>query len=279
MTTKGQQKSPAHYRWALLCLLIFNLKLWSQQTPLITAAKPPLNTEEVVHNLQEKNRERAEALHQFQGTRTYRMQYRGFPSNRDAEMVVTMSFQAPDRKEFKVVSQTGSKFVIDKVFKRLLESEQEAMNEKNRRQTALSSENYDFTLADYEVTSEGARYVLNTIPKIKNKFLYRGKVWVDAEDFAVVKIEAEPAKNPSFWITKTQIYHTYVKVGDFWLPAKNQTQSSIRLGGKALLSIEYTNYLIGDASPLHGSERAHKSTNPESLSRLLLLSLDSPQIP
>jgi len=48
-------------------------------------------------------------------------------------------------------------------------------------------------------------YVLNVVPKTGEKFLYRGKIWVDPKDFAVPRIEAEPAKNPSMWIKKTEI--------------------------------------------------------------------------
>lgn len=54
--------------------------------------------------------------------------------------------------------------------------------------------------------------------KVPTKFLYRGRVWVNAKDFAVCRIEAEPAKNPSIWIKRTDIRHAYLKVGDFWLP-------------------------------------------------------------
>jgi hypothetical protein len=215
---------------------------------------------EIAKKLQERNAQRAAALEQFDGKRIYRMQYRGFPSDRDAEMVVHVTYHAPNVKEFKVVSQTGSKFVIDHVFKKLLEGEQEAANEENRRNTALSTENYDFTSAGYETTREGAEYVLNLLPKTKNKFLYRGKIWVDAKDFAVVRIEAEPAKNPSFWIKKTEVKHTYVKVGDFWLPAENRTESVIRLGGVAVLSIEYQDYKITKAAPLRDAENAREDS-------------------
>jgi hypothetical protein len=44
-------------------------------------------------------------------------------------------------------------------------------------------------------------------PRRENKFLYRGEICVNAEDFAVESIDAEPAKNPSFWIKKTRIEH------------------------------------------------------------------------
>ncbi len=215
-----------------------------------------LSAEQIARKLQERNAQRAAALGEFKGTRVYRMQYRGFPSDRDAEMVVHMTYHAPNTKEFTVVSQSGSKFVIDHILKKLLESELEAANEENRRSSALSTDNYDFTSAGYETTPEGAEYVLNLLPKTKNKFLYRGKIWVDAKDFAVVRIEGEPAKNPSLWIKTTEVNHRYIKVHDFWLPAENRTESVIRLGGKALLSIEYKDYVITKTASLRSSETA-----------------------
>lgn len=217
----------------------------------------PLSVQQVAQNLQQRNAQRAAALTQFSSTRIYHMQYRGFPSDRDAEMVVRVTYRAPNEKKFQVVSQTGSKFVIDRVFRKLLDGEQEAANEENREHTALSMENYDFSLADYETTPVGPQYVLNLLPKSKNKYLYRGKIWVDAKDFAVVRIEGEPARNPSLWIKKTEVKHTYAKVNDFWLPADNHTESLIRLGGRAILWIEYKDYKITKAAPLYGMDQVH----------------------
>ena len=225
-----------------------------------SAQSAPLPAEQVAKNLQERNAARAEALKQFNGTRVYRMQYRGFGGDRDAEMVVRVSYRAPNSKTFSVVSQTGSKFILDRIFKKLLDGEQEALNEENLRNTALSAENYEFTSAGYEVAPEGVQYVLNLLPRTKNKYLYRGKIWVDAKDFAVVRIEAEPARNPSFWIKKTEVRHRYVKVNDFWLPAENHTESVIRLGGRAILSIEYKDYRITRAAPLRASETARQDS-------------------
>ena len=225
-----------------------------------SAQDTPLTAVQVAKKLQERNAQRAAALQQFNGTRVYHMQYRGFPSDRDAEMIVKVAYRAPNTKEFSVVSQTGSKFIIDRVFKKLLEGEQEAANDENRLNTALSTDNYDFTSAGYENTPEGAEYVLNLLPKTKNKYLYRGKIWVDGKDFAVVRIEGEPAKNPSFWIKKTEVKHRYIKVGDFWLPAENHTESVIRLGGQAILSIEYKDYKITKAVPLRAPEREREAS-------------------
>jgi outer membrane lipoprotein-sorting protein len=247
----------------LICMIFLgaSLDVAAQQTgvPAPSVQAAPLQLDQVVKNLEERNAQRTAALEQFEGTRTYRMQYRGFPSDHDAEMVVKAVFRAPNSKEFSVVSETGSKFVIDHVFRKLLEGEQEAAKGDNHHQTALTRENYDFELAGYEPTSDGGQYIVTLLPKTRNKFLYRGKIWIDARDFAVVRIEGEPGKNPSMWINKTEIFHKYTKVDDFWLPAENHTESMIRLGGKATLSIEYQDYKIIKASPLNAFENSRQA--------------------
>ena len=95
--------------------------------PQVAHALAPLPVDQVVKRLQERNAERAAALDQYDATRVYRMQYRGFPSNRDAEMVVEMTYRAPNSKQFKVVSESGSKLIVERVFKKLLEAELEAI--------------------------------------------------------------------------------------------------------------------------------------------------------
>ena len=95
-----------------------------------------------------------------------------------------------------------------------------------------------------QMCSSGAKYILQVEPRTKDKFLYRGRIWVDATDFAVVRLEARPAKNPSFWTRNTDIVQVYTKVSDFWLPAPNRSVSTIRIGGLAELSIEYKDYAV-----------------------------------
>jgi hypothetical protein len=246
--------------WSVVCLCQPPVQGPDAGSASYSTQNPSLPAPQIARKLQERNAERAAALRQFNGTRVYRLQYRGLGGDRDAEMVVNVTYRAPDSKTFSVVSQSGSKFILDHIFKKLLEGEQEAANEENRRNTALSTENYDFTSAGYETTPEGAQYVLNLLPRTKNKFLYRGKIWVDAKDFAVVRIEGEPAKNPSFWIKKTEVKHRYIKVNDFWLPGENHTESVIRLGGRAVLSIEYKDYKITKAAPLPGTETAREDS-------------------
>lgn len=217
----------------------------------------PLSVDQVVSNLIGKDIERAQALRHYESHRVYHLSYRGFPSDREAEMTVDATYDSPTTKSFKVISQTGSKLVIDRVFKRLLDSEKEAAQPEMHAHTLLNRDNYDFVLTGFESSGQGSQYVLTVYPKTKSKYLYHGKVWVDATDFAVTRIEAEPAQNPSFWTKKSEIRHDYMKVQNFWLPRRNESVSYIRLGGKATLTIEYNNYRVVDA---RGSENDAKAT-------------------
>jgi hypothetical protein len=214
------------------------------------ATVAPLSTEQVVKNLIGMNIQRAQALHAYHGTRTYRVEYRGFPHARSAEMVVDVKYQSPGTKEFTIQSATGSRMIIDEVFKKLLQAEKEALTMEVQERTALNSENYDFTLLGYESTPFGPMYVLTVEPRTKDKFLYRGRIWVDAEDFAVTRLEAEPAKSPSFWTKNSEIIQVYIKVSDFWLPARNHSTTGIRLAGRAELTIQYNDYQITGADPV-----------------------------
>jgi hypothetical protein len=83
-------------------------------------------------------------------------------------------------------------------------------------------------------------------PLVANKFLYRGKIWVDATEFALVKFEAEPAKSPSFWISRTQIRQSFAKTGDFWLPEQNRSETKVRIGGTAVFTIDYGTYQVNE---------------------------------
>jgi hypothetical protein len=207
-----------------------------------------LNPNEIVRRMVQRNQQRAQDLRAFTGDRRYRLEYRGFPSQKSAQLEVETSYRAPGEKQYRITSQSGSRLIIDRVFKKLLESEIDAAARGNQQRTALTPENYEFLFTGTDVIAGRKQYVFSVTPRTANKYLYRGKIWVDAEDFALVQIEAEPAKNPSFWTTHTDIKHLYVKIGEFWLPSHNTSVSKVRLGGTATLTIDYFNYKINAAA-------------------------------
>lgn len=208
------------------------------------SSAPPLSASAIVARLADANARRAAALQGFRSVREYQVSYQGFPGDRQASMLVNVEFQAPAAKKFTIVSEQGSKFLLNHVLRRALESEQEAASPENQRQTALNEENYVFELAGNDTVNGRPCYLLQVKPRHGNKFQYAGRIWVDASEFAVLRVEAKPAKNPSFWITGTAIHHEYKRVGEFWLPATNRSTSHVRLGGDAVLTIDYRDYQL-----------------------------------
>ena len=71
------------------------------------------------------------------------------------------------------------------------------------------------------MVGDRASYVLEITPQRKESYLFRGRIWVDAEDYALVRAEGNPAKNPSFWTRKSHFVRRYEKHGQFWLPSMN----------------------------------------------------------
>jgi hypothetical protein len=163
-------------------------------------------------------------------------------------MQVKASYSAPGIKKFTVISESGSVLLRKHVLHRLLESEQEAASDDaNREAVALSTANYRFSLLGCDSGGGRPLYVMRVEPLRDNKFLYRGTIWIDSQDFAVTRIEAAPARNPSYWTLQSQIRHWYQKIGEFYLPVLNRTTTEIRFGGKAVLTIEYLDYELSGA--------------------------------
>jgi len=208
-----------------------------------TASPSALSAAQIVEHLQLHNRARTEALKHYESLRRYSVEYRGFAADIAAKMDVEADYDAATGKSFRIVSQSGSKLLLEKVLKRAIDSEREAARDKGA--TALTPANYRFHLAGNAMLAGRPAYILDVEPLTASKFLYRGKIWVDAEEFALEKVEAEPAKNPSFWISRTSIHQTYAKTGDFWLPERNRSETKVRIGGSAVLTIDYGSYRIG----------------------------------
>ena len=199
-----------------------------------------LSSVEVVEQMHNHTAVRIQELKHFTALRHYRVEYKGYSATIVGRMDVEAKYDAAQGMSFRIVSQSGSKLLCDKVLKRALDSEQEAS--RDRRSTELTPANYKFQMAGSETIDGRPAYILKVEPLSDGKFLYRGKIWVDAADFEVVKMEAEPARNPSFLISRAQIHYTGALAQGFWLPQKIRSETKVRIGGTAVMTIDYGNY-------------------------------------
>lgn len=213
--------------------------------------RPPvpaqLSASRIVAEMQLHDRMRRQTVVRYEATRHYSVEYHGFFHTLKAAMEVHLSYDARTGKSFRILAESGSGFLLEEVLKRAVESEQEAS--QDLRGTELSTRNYTFELLGRGSVNGRPAYILRVHPLYRGKYLYEGKILVDAADFAVARIEAEPAKSPSFWITRTQIFEEYAPIDGLWLPQLNRSKTKVRFGGTALLTIDYGTYTIVPRDP------------------------------
>ena len=227
------------------------LGAWSLGTPSICAQ--PLTVEQITERMVARDQERAESLRSYVGMRRYRVENHRF--GKKAEMVVTVRYAYPGVKEFEVVAESGSAAVRKLALRRMIDTERDASREeKLRRETRITPANYDFQLSGSEIVEGRLCFVLRATPKTRNPLLFRGTVWVDGEDFAIVRIEGSPAKSPSFWTRRIHFTHQYRKFGPYWLPVSNHSRTDVLVFGTTETSVEYYDYRINE--PVADSARA-----------------------
>jgi len=233
------------------------------------ATPPALSTDAIVQRLMAANERRAERLRSYQGKRVYKLDYRGWFGGH-AEMVVEATYRAPNEKDFKIISESGSRVLLRQVLARLLDSEREAQQEKLRKALEITPANYQFNLESIEHTPTGDFYVLGVKPRSKSKYVYNGKIWVDARDFAVARMDGSPATNPSMWVKRVEIQYQWQRVdGGFWLPVHNYSETDVRFGGKAVLNISYSDYAItgnGQGTASNTGEKNPTLPDPSTIS-------------
>jgi len=203
-------------------------------------AESQLFTELDAHNALRKS-----ALVDYTVRRTY--QVVDLKGKVHAEEVGQMEFRAPDQKKFVATSEAGSGLIRRMALNPLISSEIEAAAGKVHHDSAISSANYSLELLGEQQVGPYHCFVAQAVPKRKDKYLFEGKLWIDVDDYAVVRIEGHPAKKLSFWIERADFVRQYQKIDGFWLPEKDQTLVQVRLYGKKILTIDHQNYVVNAA--------------------------------
>ena len=152
----------------VLCFLALYAVSAAQQGSSLRSAGNT-TAQQIVARMAENNRKRQQELQSYTSQREYHLLYTGFPGRREADLVVRVKYEAPDNKDFTVISQSGSHWIVNQVFKRILETEKKAADERSRASTALTEDNYEFSLLGQEDVDGRPAYVLQVEPKTANK--------------------------------------------------------------------------------------------------------------
>ena len=164
--------------------------------------------------------------------------------DRRAEMVVRVDCSPDGSKQFTIVSEEGSSSIRKHAFYKMLSEETMASRRETRDGNHITPANYTFNMLGQDTLDTGPAYVLAIIPKTENKYLIQGRIWVNAKDYSIVRVEGQPAQNPSFWVHDVHFIHTYQRVGQFWFAASTHSTSEIRIFGRSELTIENSDYVL-----------------------------------
>ena len=163
-----------------------------------------------------------------------------------AQEVGRMEFRAPDRKRFAVTFEKGSGLIRRLALNPLIASEIEAAAGKEHNDSSITPANYALELVGEQQVGASRCLVARAIPNRPDKYLFEGTVWIDKQDYAIVRIEGHPAKKLSFWIEQADFTREYQKIDQFWLPRRDETVVHVRLYGKKVLTIEHENYALNE---------------------------------
>jgi hypothetical protein len=220
-------------------------------TTFVAPAEVP-SGDEIIAQLLLHNQVRDAQMKHYSVVRTYEV--RNHEGKLSAQEVVRMDYRAPGTKTFEKASEKGSGKVRHMVFDRLMESESEAAAGREHHDSALTPANYTFARIGEEDLGPYHCYVVRATPKRQDKYLFEGNIWIHTQDFAVVRIAGHPAKKPSFWINRADFMRQYQKVGEFWLPYKDETVVQVRLFGKKFFTIDHQDYSVEGAPAVQQQE-------------------------
>ena len=113
-----------------------------------TVLPGPLDSAQIVARMTARDQARNVGLQHYQSLRHYKVQYHGYSTTVAASMSVEVNYDIGSGKSFRIVSESGSKFLLEKVLKRAVDSEKEAF--KDRASTAL-------TAGELQISSRGER--------------------------------------------------------------------------------------------------------------------------
>lgn len=188
---------------------------------------------------------RSERLEGYTALRRYVLYNHRF--HKQGTILVRLTYRNPGEKSFQVICEDGSRLIRDRVLKRVIRAEEQASEVANRGLARIDLINYDIQVLGTDTEAGRTIYVLGLEPKSKSPYLLRGRAWVDANEYALVRLEGVVAKKPSIWVGSPVVQQTYVKSGPFWLPDKNLSTTDAPLFGKTDLTIESSRYEIRSA--------------------------------
>ena len=207
-----------------------------------TLAAEELTALRIAERAAEMDSQNESAIRSFTVLHKYTLDNARF--NKHSEMSVRITYNASKGKTVEVLSSKNADGMQKRVFEKVIEAEKESGRPDSYEQYRVSPRNYAFDLIGTSVKDGRACYELAIHPKRRSHFLIEGKVWINKEDFAIVRMEGHPRERVSFWVGRPQVIQTFCKVGPVWIQGSTHSSADVKIAGRSEFLIESFNYKV-----------------------------------
>lgn len=217
----------------LICLLI----CLAPVLVVAQTASPSADVHQIVERMMAVQQENKAHLRTFTVKRDYQVLDKQM--ERKAQVVASVTVVPPGREQYKIESNSGG-VIWQKILRDVLAKEGESP--EDQRRTEISPENYDFRLTGEQLLEGRRCYLLALIPKVQDRDLVRGQIWVDTETYNIPRIEGDATKSPSWWVLDLHILMAYGEVDGMWVRKFTHAVANVRFKGRYVMESRALEY-------------------------------------
>jgi hypothetical protein len=207
---------------------------------------------------------RTEPVVRYRATRRLEAENKRF--NVKGWMEVTTELSPETGFTWTVVDEGGSGYIRNKVLRKTLEGEAQAVRNNEPSKAALTEANYVFAttapakspaarpVSEDDEDDESAPSMngdsgagqakLFITPKRKDMLLVNGALVLAAADADLLSIEGRLAKTPSWWTRSVDVIRRYARVGGVRVPVSTESTANVRIAGRSAFKMTYTYHMI-----------------------------------
>ena len=149
------------------------------------------------------------------------------------------------RITYQVLGFEGDRTVQKEVITRYIQAEIDAQTNA-ASEMAVVPANYKFHFKARGKFDGRDAYIFQVTPRRKRDGLFRGDLWIDSATFLKVQETGYLVKNRSMFLKRVAFTRTYEIRDGMSVPLRTESVADVRLIGKAELTIDYTNFSVGD---------------------------------
>lgn len=161
-----------------------------------------------------------------------------------AEMTARDTYEKGQGKTYTIVSKSGSGIVQSYGLRPLLKNETDINQPGKVDESWFTSANYEMRLEAGGMQAVNGRrcYVLAITPKHPAPNMVDGRLWVDANDYSIVRVQGVASKSPSMFARTTYMMRDYVNVNGYPMATHARAESKSYLFGRTVVIIDYSDY-------------------------------------